>query len=527
MIIVHIGGGIGNQLFMYAAARRLAHKLNTELKLDIRGYKEKNFPRYALNFFNIKENAATAEDVDKIKDALGNIPIAAEKDILAGIFMPEVLNWPDNIYFTGCWENEKYFADIADIIREEFTLKNPLSSSARYWKEKILSAECSVSLHFRHGDFVNNPSIRFMSIFAVVSLDYYYECIKILKQQYKNLKLFVFSNNLQWVKENFRAGVPTEFVEGEDLHDFEELHLMSLCKHNIIANSTFSWWGAWLNQNPDKKVFVPIPKFIFGTNKTYRHFSAERKENSPLDTDRWIRIPFDSDIRPRITQRPIFSLLLVVNDDAANLSETLNSLLGQDYRFYELIIIDNASSDGSGKLCRQVAKQYENVTLIKLHKKISNGASWNKALDIAQGDFVIFLKGNDRILSNALTNLYFANVDIYADVVNSTLWLLENDGGNININGKKFIMCKESAFQNLQGVFKEKLDKMTLLKILSNNETFSPLGTRMFKREFLMQNKIRFKEKIGDAEFLFAVESMFQTAEIIFAAFPFYTAPKN
>ena len=418
MIISYIMGGLGNQLFQYATGRRLAHKLNTELKLDLTYYISDNLRPYVLNLFNIKESVATPEEIAYIKQLSLQREFGKENE--NATFMPEVLNYPDNIYLYGYWQHEEYFADISEILRHELKLKNPLSTSAQHWKEKILASE-SVSLHFRHGDFGYSPILGLFSSNAVLPLDYYYQCIEILKREYKNLTLFVFSNNLQWCKENFHADVPIEFVEGENLKDFEELHLMSLCKHNIIANSTFSWWGAWLNQNPDKKVFMPIPASE-QARINYR-YSPIRNENSPLDSDRWIRIPFDVNSKPDVTMRPWFSILLVVNNDVATLVETINTILGQDYKFFELIIIDNASTDGSSKICRQVAQTYDNVTLIKLHSGVQNVAAWNIALNAAQGHYVLFLKGNDRILANALTSLYLTNEHIVADVVNIVSYL--------------------------------------------------------------------------------------------------------
>ena len=505
-------GGIGNQLFQYAAGRRLAHKLKTQLKLDVSFYERDNLRPYALNLFNVKENFATPEEISSLKKIIEPQPAR---------FVPEVLDYPDDVYLHGYWENEKYFADIADILRREFTLKNPLSAAAQRWKEKILSCECSVSMHIRHGDFVYLKE----DVFALVPPDYYYECISRLKQQYKNFTVFVFSNGLDWCKENLRLDVPTEFVEGEGLQDVEELYLMSVCKHNIIANSTFSWWGAWLNQNPDKKVFVPIPSSIVGTKNTYRHFSAERNENSPLQTDKWIRIPFDLNRQPDIRPHPHFSLLVVVNNDFATLVESLNSMLGQKILF-ELVIVDNASSDGSGKILRQAVKTLENVTLIRLQDKVQNGAAWNIALNAAQGNYVMFLKGNDRLTSDALFFLFLMNRQFAADVVNSFAYLREDARGDVDINGKKFTMKRSSVFQNLNGVFGGKLNKSTLLRALSQDEKIFPIGTRVFNRKFLAENKIRFNEKIGDdAENLFAVEAMFQTDKIIFIPQVFYVAP--
>ena len=434
--------------------------------------------------------------------------------------MPEVLDYPDDVWLFGYWGNERYFADIADLLHKELTLKNPLSATARRWQKKILSAECPVSVHVRQGDYAYSPAhTSNLRGLQNLPLEYFYTCVNLLKQQCQNLKLFVFSDNLIWCKENFRAGVPTEFVDG-CAQDVEDLYLMSLCKHNIRTDSTFSWWGAWLNQNPDKKVFMPI------------HASAEtntvsaKDENSPFDSDRWIRVPFDLKKRPDVTMRPYFSLLLVVNDDAAILKETLGSILGQDYKFYELIIVDNCSTDGSGKLCRQAAQGRDNVTLIKLWNKIPKGAAWNKALDLAQGDFVLFLKGNDRLLSNALSQMYLTNEYYLADVVASTVWLRQNDGGNIDLAGRKFAMEQDAALQNLKGIFHAKFDKATLLRIFAANGDNAPIATKIFKRKFLADKGIRFNDT-DDAELLFTMDAMFQSNENIFVPNVFYIAPRK
>ena len=248
MIAVHIMGGIGNQLYQYACARQVAYKNNTELKLEIFDCDANNLSHhnyYRLGDFNIEENFAT-------KDEIKQLPVINED---APNFSPKILEKIDNVLLYGYFgrNGDGYFADIADIIRKEITPKNPFSRTAKFWKQKILSAECSVSLHIRHGDFLT-PLVRNNK--GVLPMDYYTGCVNQLKKDFPNLTVFVFSDDLKWAKNNFKLDVPMEFVEGCE-KDSEELFLMSYCKHNIAANSTFSWWGAWLNQNPDKKVFVP------------------------------------------------------------------------------------------------------------------------------------------------------------------------------------------------------------------------------------------------------------------------------
>ena len=480
MIISYLRGGLGNQLFQYAAGRRLAHKLNTELKLDVSYFDVIKLRPYVLNFFNITAAIATPEEIARVKNSGG---IREEESR----FMPEVLDYPDNVWLYGYWTNEKYFADIRDILLKEFTLRNPLSAAARRWREKILAAECSVSLHVRHGDYAYNPNhLSNMKSYANLPIEYHYKCLDLLKQQFDNLTAFVFSDNPQWCKKNIRSDVPVEYVSGGGVNDIEEFYLMSLCKHNIRTTSTFSWWAAYLNQNPDKKVFTPI--------KPHEADNSSAEENSSADSDKWIRVPFELKNRPDITQKPYFSLLLVVNDDAATLSESLSSIVGQDYKFFEVVVIDNASTDGSDKICRQIAKATDKVTFISLHDKISDGAAWNKALDLAQGEFVIFLKGNDRLLGNALSSMYMVNEYALVDIVNSVAWLAEDDGGDVNIANKKFSVQTDAAFRGLQRILRGKFDNLTRLKILTSNEATTPLGTRIFKRKFLAEKQIRFNE---------------------------------
>jgi len=247
MIIVRLIGGLGNQMFQYAAARRAAYVHSTTLKLDISAFNWYKLRKYSLNHFNIIENIATADDIAQFKGQI------IKQNFFH--FNPDILKVPKDVYLDGYWQSEKYFADIEDIIRKEFRTKYEL-----YGKNKELASyiqNCtSVSLHIRRGDYVSDPQTN--SVHGTCTLDYYQRCISKLLEKITDPHFFIFSDDPKWVIANLHLDYPTTFVIHNGLEkDFEDLRLMSMCKHNIICNSSFSWWGAWLNANPGKMIFAP------------------------------------------------------------------------------------------------------------------------------------------------------------------------------------------------------------------------------------------------------------------------------
>ncbi len=379
MIITHIMGGIGNQLFQYAFGRFLAHKHGTEFKLDITECIASRFSHhnyYRLGEFNIRENFATAEEIQ-------SLPQVIEHNSYHPRFQPEVLDSPDNVLLYGYWQSEKYFSEVAEIIRSELTLKNPLGEVSNSWLKKILATECAVSLHVRHGDYFT-PLLR--NDFGVLPTEYYRICVDELKKTFPNLKLFVFSDDLAWAKENLNFGVPIEFVEGCE-RDAEELYLMSRCKHNIISHSTFSWWGAWLNQNPDKKVFAPYP-WMRNPDGFY-----------DIIPDSWTKIPVDYEKHAYDEFPPFLSIILYVENNLDTIGISTSSILSQDFKDYEVIIVD-ASNDGSGEFCRRFAGNL-NVNFVRTSRYIGNFAAWNLGAECARGEYVLFLTAKDFLISNA------------------------------------------------------------------------------------------------------------------------------
>ncbi|MFH1677734.1 MAG: alpha-1,2-fucosyltransferase [Patescibacteria group bacterium] len=277
MVIIKLMGGLGNQMFQYAMGRQVAKQNNIELKLDTSSFKiiNNNTPRhYSLNVFNIKENFINQYGIKKIakhsnliNKIISKIYYLRQKFSLIKIkinqnyitekafnFDPEILKLKDDIYLDGYWQSEKYFKDIEDIIRKEFTLKNVFSEEAEKIAEEITAVN-SVSLHIRRGDYINNEKTQ--KYHGSCSLNYYYQAVKKISRKINNPVFFIFSDDIEWVKNNLKLKYPIKFVSGYNIKNYEELILMSKCKHNIIANSSFSWWGAWLNNNLNKIVVAP------------------------------------------------------------------------------------------------------------------------------------------------------------------------------------------------------------------------------------------------------------------------------
>jgi hypothetical protein len=269
MIVVNLMGGLGNQMFQYALGRRLAlhHKtklfldctfLNTETPLHITR-------EYELDIFNIHAQIATERELKKFNPS--NRIVSKLQQRFPGLFPfklihekshafnNSILTAPNNSWLNGFWQTEKYFIDIEDRIRSDFEFKSPLHGTNKKLAEKIRSCE-SVSIHVRRGDYTNPKALAFHGI---CTTDYYYKAIEALSKKIIIQELFLFSDDTSWVKQNMRFSLPVTYIDhNTGKNSFEDMRLMSLCKHNIIANSSFSWWGAWLNTYKNKTVIAPI-----------------------------------------------------------------------------------------------------------------------------------------------------------------------------------------------------------------------------------------------------------------------------
>lgn len=270
MIITRICGGLGNQMFQYAMGRHLACIHNTDLKLDLSWYDDCSGRTYDLEAFTIKAERASKTETNRIKsvmqkkndrliDRLSSILLRA-KDlcyIKENYFHydPGILKSPDNSYLDGYWQSEKYFQAIADTIRNDFSLRAPLSNGNQRTLEHILKAN-AVSIHVRRGDYASNPGTNL--VHGTCSPKYYSTAAELIASRLDSPEFFIFSDDIAWTRDNLKIHYPHTYVAGTVSDQAaQEIVLMSNCKHHIIANSTFSWWGAWLNTSINKTIIAP------------------------------------------------------------------------------------------------------------------------------------------------------------------------------------------------------------------------------------------------------------------------------
>jgi hypothetical protein len=296
MIIVELISGLGNQLFQYAAGRALSLRKNTTLKIDRTWFDleiEKQTPRsYGMAPYCADVKFAEAAEIrlflqPDITSLKGKI--ATKLDSMKPYYKRSVYKEPhfqfdsnftkasSNAYLIGYWQSEKYFADYADVIRKDLQFKLPLEGLNQQWAE-LITASNAISLHVRRSDMVNNPEV--VKTHGSCGLDYYLEAAKQVSDGESNPVFFIFSDDPEWCKENLKLDWPVHYIDNnQGEHAYIDMQLMSMCKHHVTANSSFSWWGAWLNPSTSKKVICPK-----------RWFADNSKDTSDLIPATWTRI---------------------------------------------------------------------------------------------------------------------------------------------------------------------------------------------------------------------------------------------
>ena len=288
-------GGLGNQMFQYAFARKLSIEYKTDLLLDTTFLEDKSFKEnftyrdFELDKFNVHVNIAQTIDLIKFKEnrlkkiihfLFSFTPFKPKYQYLREphfYFFKKALRVSINTYLDGYWQSEKYFLSIRDKLLVDFWPKDNVSDKTKEVALKIKSCN-AISLHVRQGDYVSNAHNN--SYHGTCSVEYYNDAIKLMGNHFPDATFYIFSDEPDWFNENITTTFPIEYVthnRGKD--SYQDIYLMSLCKHNIIANSSFSWWGAWLNTYKDKIVIAPK-----------KWFKNDSKDSSDLIPETWIRL---------------------------------------------------------------------------------------------------------------------------------------------------------------------------------------------------------------------------------------------
>lgn len=264
MIISQLTGGLGNQMFQYAFGFSESKKLDTLFKIHFVYFKGDTPREFELDVFNISAKIASKNEIKKFPiqkkwyQNLFNFGSTSRYSLVRenGLnYQGNFLNVKDNSLLTGYWQSEKYFKDFKKEIIKEFTFKHEFKEKNKSIS-KLITQSNSVSVHVRRGDYIENKETN--AFHGICSPEYYLRAMKTIENKIKKPIYFFFSDDPQWVKENLSSKFESHYINWNKNKDsYIDMQLMSFCKHNIIANSSFSWWGAWLNQNSKKSVIAP------------------------------------------------------------------------------------------------------------------------------------------------------------------------------------------------------------------------------------------------------------------------------
>jgi hypothetical protein len=286
-IIVNLMGGLGNQMSQYAFGKMIEFTTAIPVKFDMRYFSFKTREHeYELDKLSIPHiERATFFDTIKHRSPIPNQlnytrayvcekTLAYDPNIITKL--QELQDTKESAYFDGYWHNERYFEPVKNILRNEFIPKSEMPDENKEIAIQI-NIKNSVALHVRRGNYITNPNAS--NFIGALDISYYKNAIEYMDEHVQNPYYFVFSNDPVWAHDNLNLGDRATFITNNANAPQEDISLMSLCDHFIIANSSFSWWGAWLSHRSDKIVLTPDPWF------------RNEKANSEFEIPkRWLKI---------------------------------------------------------------------------------------------------------------------------------------------------------------------------------------------------------------------------------------------
>lgn len=263
-VIIRLNGGLGNQMFQWAFAKMVQETTDMDVYLNMSYFKHSYARPYQLNIFRLEPKFVESFGTKLKLDIIWSLRAIVNGEKFLGYtlcsekqfnFDPHIVKIKPNSYIEGFFQSELYFKWVENDLRNDFKFDAPISNETKQIESRIRSTN-SISLHIRRGDYVQKK--RYKEVYAECTIEYYQRAVDYIAERYPEPSLFIFSDDIAWVRKNLKIPYRSIYVShntGEN--SYEDMYLMSLCSHNIIANSSFSWWGAWLNNNKDKIVIAP------------------------------------------------------------------------------------------------------------------------------------------------------------------------------------------------------------------------------------------------------------------------------
>ena len=306
MIVIRLIGGLGNQMFQYALGKALALKNDTKLILDLTLLEDHSsmdqsvvHRNFDLDIFSVNFDFASTQMIEyfngknrktyfgkafnRIRNILTKNRLIIEKD---RFYNPQISNLIGSKCLVGSWQSPNYFESFRETLLKEFTFKAEYINltSFSFYQDQIKTSINTVGLHVRRGDYVTNR--YYNELLGVLPKSFYTEAIELLKKKFKKMSIFVFSDDIKWCEQNLEFEFITIFIANEKSKKgvASDMKLMSLCEHQIISNSSFAWWAAWLNKNDNKKVIAP---------KSWvnsKHLNDPQVHAKDIIPDSWIQI---------------------------------------------------------------------------------------------------------------------------------------------------------------------------------------------------------------------------------------------
>lgn len=296
MIVTRLMGGLGNQMFQWAAARALALRHGVEAKVDL-SYLEHLHPTttprpYELTCFAVEPPIATPDDLRWARSGEPHGLPARARDAVKTLLRPQrlrllqqeglgfddrVLHAGPNVLLVGYWPSERYFGDAEGTIRADFRFTRPLVGADAEFAAEIAACD-AVSVHVRRGDYVADA--RTNAFHGSLEPEWYVKAVDEIKRRVPGAVAFVFSDEPDWCRDHMRLPVPTRVVDHDSpRRAADDLRLMTLCRHHVVANSSFSWWGAWLAGSGEGMVVAPR-----------RWFQDPAIDTAPITPSSWLRL---------------------------------------------------------------------------------------------------------------------------------------------------------------------------------------------------------------------------------------------